>query len=301
MIRILRIIGVGFIAAVLIPAVLPAQDDLPQENGAARAPDGPADQAAPDKPAAAAPTRPALADVVEKLSPGNRKKFGEMLAADWKERPEWADMLIALLQGGGMGPGAGWFKTSAKKYDWDWLAERFDDDRSGTVSPEELPADAPFADLLFARLDRDNDGQLRANDFEHFARQQNTPPLFMSQFLTSFLDTDSNGRITREELESFLKRADVDKTGFITGDDLYRDFSKQFSEQENGGSGGSDMPRPEKMLSMFFRGEFGVLEAGPPLGGLAPDFTLPTHDGARQVTLSQSRGKPVILIFGSFT
>ena len=123
----------------------------------------------------------------------------------------------------------------------------------------------------------------------------------MSQFLTSFFDTDSNGRITREELEAFLKRADVDKTGFITGDDLYRDFSKQFFEQENGGSGGSDMPRPEKMLSMFFRGEFGVLEAGPPLGGLAPDFTLPTHDGARQVTLSQSRGKPVILIFGSFT
>jgi Ca2+-binding EF-hand superfamily protein len=286
---------------VLIPAVLPAQDDLPPATGAARAQDNPADQPAPDKPAAARPTAPTLADVVEKLSPGNRRKFGEMLGADWKERPEWADMLIALLQGGGMGPGAGWFKPSAKKYDWNWLADHFDVDGNGTISPEELPAEAPFADLLFARLDRDNDRQLRPADFDYVGRQQNTPPLFMSQFLTSFFDSDSNGRITREELEAFLKRADVDKTGFITSDDLYRDFSKIFFEEQNGGSGGSDMPRPEKMLPMFFRGEFGVLEAGPTLGDAAPDFTLPTHDGTRQVTLSQSRGKPVILIFGSFT
>jgi peroxiredoxin len=34
---------------------------------------------------------------------------------------------------------------------------------------------------------------------------------------------------------------------------------------------------------------------------MAPDFTLPTHDGSGSVTLSKSRGKPIILIFGSFT
>ena len=55
------------------------------------------------------------------------------------------------------------------------------------------------------------------------------------------------------------------------------------------------------MLSMFFRGELGVWGAGPKPGEEAPDFTLPTHDGKETITLSKSRGKPVILIFGSFT
>ena len=95
-----------------------------------------------------------------------------------------------------------------------------------------------------------------------------------------------------------LTRADRDKTGFLTGEDLYGEFSRAFSAQD---AGGDDMPSPEKMLSMFFRGELGVWEAGPKLGEEAPDFTLPTHDGSQTITLSKSRGKPVILIFGSFT
>lgn len=40
-----------------------------------------------------------------------------------------------------------------------------------------------------------------------------------------------------------------------------------------------------------------AVEAGDP----APDFTLPTADGANQVTLSELRGKPVLLVFGSYT
>ncbi len=37
-------------------------------------------------------------------------------------------------------------------------------------------------------------------------------------------------------------------------------------------------------------------------GDSAPDFTLPTHDHAGQVTLSSFRGtKPVVLVFGSYT
>jgi hypothetical protein len=37
-------------------------------------------------------------------------------------------------------------------------------------------------------------------------------------------------------------------------------------------------------------------------GDTAPDFTLPTHDHSREVTLSSHRGsRPVVLVFGSYT
>jgi hypothetical protein len=165
------------------------------------------------------------------------------------------------------------------------------------VAKEDLPADMPNLDSLFSRFDRDNDGKLSAGDFDH-SSQPSTPPAMMSRFLSSLLDVDSNGRVTAEELSSFLARADKDQAGFLTSEDLYRDFSRAFAEMN---SGGDDMPGPEKMLSMFFRGELGVFEGGPRLGDEAPDFTVPTHDGGQTVTLSKCRGKPVILIFGSFT
>ena len=37
------------------------------------------------------------------------------------------------------------------------------------------------------------------------------------------------------------------------------------------------------------------------VGDLAPDFTLPDPTGKKQVTLSGFRGKPVVLIFASYT
>jgi hypothetical protein len=36
-------------------------------------------------------------------------------------------------------------------------------------------------------------------------------------------------------------------------------------------------------------------------GDVAPDFTLPSADGNGTITLSQFRGKPLVLIFGSYT
>ena len=239
-----------------------------------------------------------LATVIEKFSPESRKEFAAMLSSDWQDRPEWAEMMITMLAGAEMGPGAGWYQPSQKKHDWEWFYAKFDINQDGHIARDELSIDAPYAELLFPRLDRDNDGQLQSADFDYFSRQQPTPPQMLSQLLSSVLDVDSNGRISPEELQSLLKRADKDKTGFLTGEDLYGEFSRAFSAQN---AGGDDMPGPEKMLSMFFRGELGVWEAGPKLGDEAPDFTLPTHDGSQTITLSASRGKPVILIFGSFT
>lgn len=253
----------------------------------------------PDKTSAVELSNPGyLATVIERLAPESRKDLAEMLAQDWKDRPEWADMLIALMAGKGMGPGDGWFKPSKKKLDWQWFASKFDADRDGIVSERELPADALYPDLLFTRLDRDNDGQLRSADFDYVTPQPATAPLMFSQFLSSVLDADNNGRITPEEMRAFLSRADLDNTGFLTTEDLYGEFSRAFSDRNRPTN---DMPGPNEILSMFFRGEIGVWEAGPKLGDEAPDFTLPTHDGSQTITLSKSRGRPVILIFGSFT
>ena len=97
-------------------------------------------------------------------------------------------------------------------------------------------------------------------------------------------------------MNDLLARADKDKTGFLTSEDLFLDFNNAYSNR-----GGGGMPSRDEMLKLFFRGELGVWEEGPKPGEMAPDFTLPTHDGARTVTLSRLRGKPVILVFGSFT
>ena len=52
---------------------------------------------------------------------------------------------------------------------------------------------------------------------------------------------------------------------------------------------------------MLLTGQMGSLEDGPLLNDPAPDFTLKVQDGDKKVTLSELKGKPVVLIFGSFT
>jgi Ca2+-binding EF-hand superfamily protein len=269
----------ALIAGLLLPAVSFAQESQP----AAKAPVG-LDPAT-------------LESLVKSLSAENRRKLGEMLEADWKDRPEWADMLIQLLQEKEMRPPFGWFQPSVQKFDYTWLAAKFDANSDGLIDKSELPQDTPNLDQVFSRLDRDADGQLQRSDFDYAGGQPATMPQAISQSLFSLLDRDTNGRISQEELNEFFSRADKDKTGFLIAEDLHLEFAKELSSRTSGGDG----PSSEQMLAMFFRGELGLWEPGPRLGEEAPDFTLPTHDGRRTVTLSQCRGKPVILIFGSFT
>ena len=238
-----------------------------------------------------------LAAVVNQLSAENRSKFGQMLAADWKDRPEWGEMLIALLQGEELRPPLGWYRPSELKFGYDWLSAKCDGNADGVIDKAELPH-TPDLDRVFSRLDRDADGKLQRLDFDFSGSRQATMPQATSQFLFSLLDTDSNGRATAEELSDFFSRADREKMSFLTAEDLFLNFTEELASRDGFGH---DMPGPEQMLAMFFRGELGMWEPGPMLGDKAPDFTLPTHDGGRTVTLSQCRGKPVILIFGSFT
>jgi hypothetical protein len=239
-----------------------------------------------------------LAAVVRQLSAENRAKLGQMLVADWKDRPEWGEMLVDLLQGKDLRPPLGWYRPSEQKFGYVWLSSKFDANADGFVDKSELPQDTPDLDRVFSRLDRDLNGKLQLADFDYAGARQPTVPQVASQFLFSLLDTDSNGRATAEEWKEFFSRVDREKTDFLTTEDLFSNFTEELAAYE---SRTEDMPAPEKMLEMFFNGELGLWSPGPKLGDEAPDFTLPTHDGARSVTLSQCRGKPVILIFGSFT
>lgn len=239
------------------------------------------------------------------LTPEHMKQLGQMLEQDWKRRPEWGEMAIAILKGEQMRVGMGWWKTTVKRYDWSWLAGNFDANRDGVVDRAELPENVPLGDKLFARLDRDLDEKLTAADLETTDAGGPMNPVamlnMMSGVVFSRLDTDSNGRVSLEELAAFFAKADGEELGFLTPEDLRAalddpDMRKQMARGQGG------QPAQAEMLRMFLTGQLGWLDSGPEYGDVAPDFTLPTHDGFATVTLTDSRGKkPVVLIFGSFT
>ncbi len=102
---------------------------------------------------------------------------------------------------------------------------------------------------------------------------------------------------------------DRDQDGVLSANDL--EWSDKF-KPKNGDPAlkpkgtKKDAPTPPKMKQMilkgFFDGDIGSWCEGPQLGERAPDFTLPTPEGKKSITLSRSFGQmPVVLVFGSFT
>jgi Ca2+-binding EF-hand superfamily protein len=282
------------------PQVDPAESTSAQVQDSDRKPEAPPSEYALTK------------ELLGNLSPEHMKSLGQMLEQDWKDRPEWGEMAVAILKDDFMRPGAGWWKPSSKRYDWKWLSERCDANKDGKVEREEFPSDVAKADQLFERLDRDGDGQLTPADFDY---TESAVPAFMnvaamknmmSNQLFSRLDKDSNGRVTMDELAEFFRYGDKEQLEFLTPEDLRFALdpppSKKPASDPDNSPPSVDPSTPAAALKMFLRGDMGWLTSGPPVGDLAPDFTLPTHDGSAKVTLSDSFGKrPVVLVFGSFT
>ena len=252
-------------------------------------------------------------ELLGNLSPEHMKSLGQMLEQDWKDRPEWGEMAVAILKNDFMRPGAGWWKPSAKRFDWNWLSERFDANKDGIVERDELPGELVKADQLFERLDRDGDGKLSAADFDFsdpnpLTMMMNVPAMknMMSNQLFGRLDKDSNGRVTMEELAEFFRYGDKEELEFLTPEDLRFAMdpppSKNIASEPDNNPASIDPSTPAAALKMFLRGDMGWLTSGPQVGDVAPDFTLPKHDSTANVTLSDSFGKrPVVLVFGSFT
>ena len=211
-----------------------------------------------------------------------------------KPTPEAAEMLLAIAKGSDMGPGDGWFHPSQTRYDWKWLAEKHGIKPDGAIPRDKFQGPAN----LFARLDRNKDGVLRADDFDWSDR---SPFVRQSGMITSWfrrMNKGGDGQLTREEWMKFFDKAAAGKD-HLSPDDL-RD-ALLAAPPASAPAAKMQEPKPEVLLRGLFRGELGSLMEGPAVGAPAPDFRLKTPDGKKEIALADLRGKPVVLIFGSFT
>ena len=222
------------------------------------------------------------------------RALGAVLDVRWRSRPEWGDMAVAIFKGEAMDTRKGWWRPARQRLGVEWLCSRFDTNLDGKVDRAELPEAATY----FQRLDANSDGVISALDFK---KPRGASSDGEARALFRALDSDSNGRVSRDELKKFFDGADSGKLGFLTPEDLTAALSDPDSGKAKA-SDGDEGPSPWQMLVMLLDGQLGSLREGPALGELAPDFTLRARDGKSSFTLSSSRAKkPVVLIFGSFT
>jgi len=205
---------------------------------------------------------------------------------------EFTRMLFAILTGTMRGPGDGWFGPSQSRYSWARLAARHQVPPTGEL-PEDKFRGPPE---LFAALDRDHDGVLRAGDFDWsddapFVRQSDQARRWLDR-----ADRDDDGKLSKAEWDALFRRAAGGKD-HLTPDDVRGLLFPPAPPRPAGG-----MPSTGTLLRGLFTGEIGSPRPGPAVGAEAPDFSLTSPDGAKRVTLSDFRGKkPVVLVFGSFT
>jgi Ca2+-binding EF-hand superfamily protein len=214
--------------------------------------------------------------------------------------PEFLQMLGSILvNGSNMAPNSGWFHESESRYGWAWLAGRFDINKDGILTAEELKGSAP----LFRALDRDGDGVVTGEDLDWSPRSRYLQGRSQARRQFSRMDQNGNGRISLEEWEKAFEQAAKGKK-FLTQDDIADLlYPPPMLPTPKGGKAVAPAgPSRATLLKGLFSGEIGSFHEGPSLGEAAPAFTLETHDKARRISLADYRGKrPVVLIFGSFT
>lgn len=211
-----------------------------------------------------------------------------------EQQPEAIKMLAAILRGSDMGLGGGWFGPAKQLYDWSWIATRHKLEVEQSLSCNKFVGDP----LFFERLDRNGDGELKAEDFDWspssaFMREQGTANWIFRQ-----IDKGQNGKVTKEEWLAFFDKARGN--GSELGIDAFR------RSVSLGNSAGAyipgDAPTPERLLRGFFSSELGSLQDGPKAGEAAPDFELTSQDGTNTIRLRDWIGKkPIVLVFGNFT
>jgi Ca2+-binding EF-hand superfamily protein len=215
------------------------------------------------------------------------------------KKVEIVEMVSAIVSGDDLEPNKAWFHPSQSRYDWKWFAQRYDKNRDGKITEKEWPDEekSPAAYKLFERLDREGKGSITATDFDWSMRSVYLQQLIMASGALRTLGSDNGGKITREDWERTFERFSKGK-GFITPEDLRE---RMFPPPERPVRPADPDPSPTVLLKGLLQGDLGSPFPGPGIGQRAPDFRLPTYDGKKEIALSDLRGKPVVLVFGSFT
>jgi hypothetical protein len=205
---------------------------------------------------------------------------------------EFTKMVTAICQGSDLGPGEGWFKPSQGRYDWNWLADRFDANRDGKITRKEFTGPPE----LFDRLDRDRNGVITQSDLDWSDASPWWGQMRLAGQIIRKADQDGDRKLSKAEWDALFKELSKGKET-VNQEDLRALLFPPPQPRSP-----SDMPSRLTLLSGLLQGELGSASEGPRVGQPAPDFTLPTHEGKKTITLSSYRGhKPVVLIFGSFT
>lgn len=238
------------------------------------------------EPTASPPTQPPPAGVDRYLPP----------AVVRLRHLEVMECLLSILSGEQMGPGTAWFHPGQGRYGWKWLAARYGTDRDGAITRKQFTGPA----ALFDRLDRDGDGAITAADFDWSDDSPYVRQLQLAALLLRRADGDGDGKLSPAEWEALFRRAARGQES-LAPEDLRRMLFPP-TPRRTGGGPPPDMPTPAILLAGLRAGEIGSPAEGPAVGARAPDFTLPSVDKKKLVTLSKIYPrKPVVLIFGSFT
>lgn len=204
---------------------------------------------------------------------------------------EAARMLLAVHRGETLAPGVGWFGPARKRHDWKWLASQCDANRDGRITGLEF--DGPTR--LFRCLDRDRNGAITEADLDWSEESPWVRQEALALRLFRAIDADGNGRATEAEWQAYMKKKAGEKD-HLTPEDIRTALAESKPPQ----AGGRRNYKPQWIRTLF-QGDLGSALEGPRPGQMAPDFTLPRQNGQGTITLSELRGQPVVLIFGSFT
>ena len=230
------------------------------------------------------------------LSEADAKAKSEKLAAEIPEdqRSESVRMFLSIANCEKMGPGEGWFGGARSQFDFGTLVERWGEPNEGAFAVESLsdPED------LLARLDRNRDGSISEDDLDWSDENPWVQRAYMANRVFRRLDGAGDGQLSREELLAFFDRARGEEETLS-----YENFRDALiGGGSSGGGSPSDTPSVETLLKGLASGEVGSLQEGPPVGEMAPDFTLPTLDGKGAFSLSSLVGqKPTVIVFGNYT
>jgi len=239
----------------------------------------------------------------EWLDSAGSEAFGKWLMQVLEQKadhPEWLAMFADILQGSQLGAKDGWFRKAVAqtRYDWKYLAAKYDKDESGTIERAEFPG----SDADFKRLDRDGSGGITSADLawpDHALARSPGSMLYRKA------DADGDGRVTRDEWLALFDKAKTEEGDFLSLDELKMFLPKPPESTPSTATNApakDDEPAKSTLIRGLFHQELGAMKPGPALEETAPDFTLKTVDGGQEYSLSKLvRSKPAVLIFGNFT